>query len=115
MKHLNLSYIELMADGDDDMIKLLLEKLLDEPAKEMKKMKSFIEEKNYTELQFTAHKMKSTLSFVGSDSLTSINKKIETIAVTQENIPQLTSLIDDLINGFDIALIEIKETLKNYK
>ncbi len=108
-QHIDLSYMDLMSDGDPDMKKTMLEMLFDEPIAEMHKMKELEEQKDWTELKAVSHKMKSTLSFVGNELLTNTNKKIEQIAISQENTGELPQLIATLTDNFSKALEELRQ------
>jgi len=76
-KHIDLSYLELMSDGDADMKGILLDMLLTEPVGEFDKMQKMAAEQNWNELKQVSHKMKSTLPYIGFEELTETNKKID--------------------------------------
>lgn len=107
-KHIDLSYMDLMSDGDMDMKKMMLELLFDEPMEEIKKMRRLSQEGDYDELHAVSHKMKSTLAFVGNDTLTDTNKEIETIAKNQSDTGKLLEMVDLLEEEFGKALVELR-------
>lgn len=107
-KYIDLSYMELMSDGDADMMKMMLELLFDEPLEEIKKMHRLYNKENWSELRAVSHKMKSTLAFVGNDNLTNTNKRIESIAKDVNGTEQLPELITTLETIFGKALVELK-------
>jgi len=76
-KHIDLSYLELMSDGDVDMKGILLDMLLTEPAGEFEKMQKLAAEQNWDELKQVSHKMKSTLPYIGFEELSETNKRID--------------------------------------
>ena len=90
---IDLSYLDLMADGDDDMKQTMIEMLLDEVPTEMEKMTDLHQSEDWKELREVSHKMKSTLSFIGNSAMTEANKTVENIAKSQE--------------GLDLSLIHI--------
>ena len=106
---INLDYLELMADGDISMKKIMLDMLLEELPVEIEKMKALLQEGNWTELGNVSHKMKSTLAYVGNDEMTVANKTIETICKTGEAIDELPALMDNLIGNFELVLPELKD------
>ena len=107
-KYIDLSYMELMSDGDVEMKRLMLELLFEEPLEEIKKMHVLCTNKNWTELKSVSHKMKSTLAFVGNDELTNTNKEIEKIAMENSDVNKLPALITFLQETYEKALIELK-------
>ena len=76
-KHIDLSYLELMSDGDADMKGILLDMLLTEPSSEFKKMQELAAGQDWDELKQVSHKMKSTLPYIGFGELSETNKKID--------------------------------------
>lgn len=107
-KYIDLSYMELMSDGDVEMKRLMLELLFEEPLEEIKKMRVLATNENWTDLKSVSHKMKSTLAFVGNDELTDTNKEIEKIAMQVSDISKLPTLIAFLQETYEKALVELK-------
>jgi PAS domain S-box-containing protein len=106
--YIDLSYMELMSDGDVEIKKLMLELLFDEPLEEFKKMKQFFSVQDWTGLKAVSHKMKSTLAFVGNAELTDKNKEVEKIAMAESGMDKLPALIDSLEDIYKKALVELK-------
>lgn len=77
MNSINLDYLKLMADGDQEMELTMLEMLLTELPEEFDKMKSLHTAQDWNQLSRVSHKMKSTLAFIGNDELTRANLTIE--------------------------------------
>ena len=57
---LNLDYLNMMSDGDDDMKATMIEMLVEEIPEEMEKMKELYTATDWNELREVSHKMKST-------------------------------------------------------
>jgi len=93
-KHIDLSYLELMSDGDVQMKSILLDMLLTEPVGEFEKMQALTAQKNWDELKQVSHKMKSTLPYIGFEELSETNKRIDKMLWEREN----AELSDDAIN-----------------
>lgn len=109
---LNLDYLELMADGDDDMKATMIEMLVEEIPEEMAKMKQVYEAADWNELREVSHKMKSTLAFVGNDAMTEANAEMEEIGkdggVNGDKVPGLLAILFDV---YPKALVELKMEL----
>ena len=104
-----MSYVDLMTAGDADMKKVIIGKLLNGPKEEIERMKSLEASRDYEELYKVSHKMKSTLSFVGNATLFEINKKIEAVTKSMEDVASLSLLIEKLSETFDLALNELQD------
>ena len=94
---INLDYLRLMADNDDEMIQTMLAMLLEELPEEIGKIRAMCEAGNWAELTRVSHKMKSTLAFVGNDEMTSANKELERITKYKTELkfaPSLVAVLD---------------------
>ncbi|MEM8528672.1 MAG: Hpt domain-containing protein, partial [Bacteroidota bacterium] len=87
-RYINLSYLDLMADDDLKMKKLMLEMLLKEIPSELKRMSQLYRQHNWSDLRRASHKMTTTLSFVGNPTLSNANRSIENIAKREEDLEQ---------------------------
>ncbi len=105
---INLDYLDLMSDGDEDMKQTMIEMLLEEIPEEMDKMQALNEEGNWKELREVSHKMKSTLSFVGNPSMTAANQQIEDIAKVGEGTDAIPALLATLLDLYPKVLEELK-------
>ncbi len=116
---INLEYLELMADGDNDMKGTLLQMLLSEPAGEFVKMKQHFDDENWEALKQVSHKMKTTLPYIGYEKLTETNVKIDRMLWEQKEQglsndqirEQLPAMIEMVTQGYDAAQ---KELLREY-
>lgn len=105
---IDLSYLDLMSDGDDDMKLTMIEMLLEEVPVEMQKMNDLYQAGDWKELREVSHKMKSTLSFIGNSAMTEANKKVEDIAKDVNGLEELPALLGTLLNIYPKALEELK-------
>lgn len=105
---INLDYLELMSDGDDSMKKVLLEMLIEELPDEIVKMRSLEQVANWSELSSVSHKMKSTLSYVGNDTMTMANKTIEHNTKDATDLNDVPSLMDALETNMERVMTELK-------
>lgn len=105
---INLDYLELMADGDEAMKKIMLDMLLEELPTELQKMRQLADAADWQELSNVSHKMKSTLAYVGNDEMTITNKTVETLCKSGENLDEMNALIIALENQLDKVFPELK-------
>ena len=93
---IDLTYLDMMADGDDFMKKTMLDMLLEEMPPELEKLRGAYLAQDGEELRQVAHKMKSTLAFVGNIAMTDANAALEVIGKEntelQRAAPHLTTL-----------------------
>ena len=104
---IDLSYLELMADGDDFMKKTMLDMLLEEMPPEIEKLRQAFLAADFEALKQVAHKMKSTLAFVGNDAMTGANAALEAIGKEATDMPRASApltTIEALAPGVLVAL-----------
>lgn len=111
-EYINLEYMEMMSDGDDSMKKIMLEMLLTELPEELQKMTDCIPDTNWDEMCSVSHKMKSTLAFVGNDSMTTANREIE--SMTKDGGPNASTVsthMDTLNKLCPMVIEELKKEM----
>lgn len=107
-QYIDLSYLDLMSDGDSDMKATMLEMLLEEIPTEIKKMDVLCKTGDLRELREVSHKMKSTLAFVGNKEMTLANQTIEEISKSGVGTNQLDALVKTLLDVYPKALEELE-------
>lgn len=105
---INLDYLDMMSDGDLEMKKVMLDMLFEELPTELAKMRELANAGDWKELSSVAHKMKSTLSFVGCDAMTTANIDIETICKDVDNTSMIPTKMEILENNLDNVMTELK-------
>ena len=110
-QYINLDYLDLMSDGDEDMKKVMIEMLLEEVPAEVSKMNDLHQAANWSQLREVSHKLKSTLAFIGNADLTNANQKVEDIAKAEQGTEELPTLLDSITATYPNALEELKTVL----
>lgn len=105
---INLDYLRLMADNDEEMIQTMLAMLLEELPEEMGKIRDLCQAQDWAELTRVSHKMKSTLAFVGNEEMTNANKELERITKYKTEVQFAQSLVAVL----DAHLPQVMNALK---
>lgn len=107
-EYINLDYLDMMADGDDEMKKVMLGMLFEEMPVELDKMHELCTTSNWQELSAACHKMKSTLSFVGNDTMTNTNKTLEIMSKEETETESFPDMINTLIEMWPKVKIELQ-------
>jgi HPt (histidine-containing phosphotransfer) domain-containing protein len=105
---INLGYLNMMSDGDLEMKKVMLDMLFEELPAELAKMRELTSSGGWQELSSVAHKMKSTLSFIGCDAMTAANTDIETVCKDGGDLSTVTVKMETLESYLDKAMTELK-------
>lgn len=114
---INLGYLNLMADGDNDMKKLMLGMLLTEIPAEITQLKKAHDYQQWEELKRASHKLRTTLSFIGNEQLSALNLEIEQIARYKNklHLKALPELFENIQELSEQALKEIECELNSLK
>jgi len=107
-EYINLDYLDMMADGDDEMKKVMLGMLFEEMPVELEKMKQLCNDGSWQDLSSACHKMKSTLSFVGNDVMTNTNKSLEIKSHEGTETETFAGMVDTLIDMWPKVKVELQ-------
>ena len=105
---LDLSYLDLMADGDDSMKQTMLDMLVEEIPIELDKLREAFLSRDAEQLRQVAHKMKSTLAFVGNEALTVANATLEKIGQEGHDLSRAAQHLQVLEQGFVQVVPELQ-------
>ena len=105
----NLDYLTDLAKGDTDFIKEMIQIFLTENPEEIRNLKQAMDDINYESIKSISHHMKSTIPFVGLDTL--IGKDlldIEKLAGEKTGIEKIEILFSKIKIVCDKAFDELK-------
>ena len=107
----DLSYLEMVSDGDQDFIKQVVESFIDNNAKIIKSLKEEQAAENWIQMGQLIHKIKPSLEMVG---LTPLKEKIVTAENNLKNetdIAETLPLVDEIISQCQQAIEELQADL----
>jgi HPt (histidine-containing phosphotransfer) domain-containing protein len=105
---INLDYLNNMTGGDDEMFQTMIEMLTAEIPEEIEKMGVLLRDENWADLFQVSHKMKTTLAFVGNDTMTEANRRLEHITRHQEDLHEAEGLVSQLTDISEKVIEELK-------
>lgn len=106
---LDLSFINALTKENRDLKKKLLEIVLEETPEELVMLKSSIENQNWERTRSVAHKMKSSISYLGLKNILEVIKKIELSAKEEEDL----KYIPEYMESIESSILENLEELRN--
>jgi HPt (histidine-containing phosphotransfer) domain-containing protein len=109
--NIDLSYLELMTDGDTEMKQTMLEMLLDEIPQEIMNLKNCCSNSDWKALNEVSHKFKSTLSYVGSVILTNANLVVEEDSKLEKNLDGIKTQIGIIESHAPFVLQDLRNIL----
>lgn len=109
---INLDYFNTLTAGDDGLKVRLMSIMLDETPRELAQLKEYAKNQNFEGLRSTAHKMKSTLQYMGLDDTFEMIKSVEVAAKEKTDIKAIQAKINTVILSCEAALIELQSALE---
>jgi two-component system, sensor histidine kinase len=106
-KHINLSYLEDISEGNIDLIKDLVEIFKSQVPDFVTSMKKHLENNEYTELGALAHRAKSSVAMMGISELEMEMKNLEILAKGEKEVHKYP----ELIHKFEVITKEALEEL----
>lgn len=112
-KFIKTDYLEMVAGGDSELLKELVNMFRDQVAEFNNEMNIFYRERNYIALGNLAHKAKSSVAIMGMDSLANMLRNFETQALESKNIEMYESYILRFENETKCAISELDSMINN--
>lgn len=107
----NLDYFHTITEQDKDLKVRMLSIMLDETPDEVQKLKKFAAEENWDSLRAIAHKMKSSMQFMGMKATLEKVKFIELSAKEKKNLELLAEKVNSVAEDCEQAVHELKQEL----
>lgn len=114
MATIDLSYLEEITGGDNEMILEMLDLFISDMPEHLNKIRVHAESKDVEELGKEAHKMKPTTQYVGLTEMYGLVSKLEKFGRDgnfDDSIPKLVLELDSLVNVAVPLLEEKREEL----
>lgn len=112
-KTTNLNYLIGLSKGDKNFVRKMITVFLEENPKELSSLEIGIKEENYDFIKCSAHKLKSTIPFVGLDMLIGSEiTEIESLGGKKTGIEKIRTHFQKVKESFDAACSELKIFLK---
>jgi HPt (histidine-containing phosphotransfer) domain-containing protein len=107
-KTIDLSYLEGLSSGNKEFVREMKDLFLSENPEEIKSLEKAISEKNHKAIQTLAHKLRSTIPFMGLDKI--IEKdvtEIETLASNMSDIKEIEKRFSKIKETCEKAYYEL--------
>lgn len=109
---INLDYFNTITEDDNDLRIKMIRIMLDETPDELAKLQQFYFEENWEGVRAMAHKMKSTLQFIGLLETLQLVKQIETNSRELTNLEVLGEKIKIVVSDITFAMKQLRNELE---
>ncbi|MGN8226185.1 Hpt domain-containing protein [Gracilimonas sp. BCB1] len=111
MGKIDLSYLENITGGDNEVMIEMIDLMLSETPKHIKKIKQAHGKQSWKELGAESHKLKPMFLYVGLTALNEIAQDLEKFGKEATNLKSIPGLIDKLEQGY----LEVVDELTSKK
>lgn len=108
----NLTYLEDMSGGSEEIIKEMISIFISQVSEFAEEMKDLYDKKEYFTLGNLAHKVKSSISIMGMESLAKEMKEFELLAKEEKDVDKYEGFINHFKQSCNEAIDELKEIIK---
>ncbi|MDP5170332.1 MAG: response regulator [Bacteroidia bacterium] len=109
MTQINLSYLKEVSNGDTDIVRMAIDKYLETTPAYLGNLQNQLRALDYRELSKAAHKLKSSLQFMGLMDLHQLALRIETSCKAEQNMEQLPIWVNEIAQGIEISYPQLRE------
>ena len=108
LESLNLSYLDRITGGNENLRKQILELLIQETPQELQMLEELTKERNWARVRGVAHKMKSSATYMGLNQTLARLKQIEENANVQTNLEQIPDWVREASKNLHRAIDSLK-------
>lgn len=111
MGKIDLSYLENITGGDNEVMVEMIDLMLTETPKHIEKIKLAHKEEDWKQLGAESHKLKPMFLYVGLTALNEIAQDLEKYGKESTKLDSIPHLIDEMEKGY----LEVIDQLKSKK
>jgi PAS domain S-box-containing protein len=108
-KHIDLSYLRQLSNGDSKFIHEMLTLFMDQTPDMLARINKYMELKDWKSLGSAAHKMKPSIMFIGLKEIEADLRLVEDYASNELNVERIPAMVEKIKNVCTMAMDEIKE------
>lgn len=112
---IDLSYLEEIALGSSEFKIEMIESFMKNTPEAISKMKKCISESDWKNLGSTAHKLKTSFSFVGMENMVQLSKTLQDLGLSEERTNEIPQMVEELAATYLQAEEELKQELQELK
>lgn len=107
-KLINLEQLEQLSGGDKETLKFYIQTIEDACPIDLEKIEEEVKAKDWDAVTKTAHKLKSTIGYMGIEHLKPLIKEVENNSARKEALDKIPKQVEDVIKYCKLALDELK-------
>ncbi len=109
----DLTYLKSICDGEREFMREMIETFVDTTPATLDSMRKWVEEKQWSDIGKSAHRIKPSITFMGINSFKESIKELERYGKDEINTNEIPGLVSELTETCQQAFKELKEVLEN--
>lgn len=109
----DMEHLKMMCHNDSDFMKEIIEVFLESTPKNIEEMYESLNTSNYSQLKKDAHKIKSSVSFIGLKSAIPLLKELESLSLEHSDNQIIKEKLNDFENMVSTTIDFLKKELKS--
>lgn len=114
-QHIDMSYLNDLALGSNDFKIEMIESFTKTTPESIEKMKACVTENDWKTIGGAAHKLKTSYSFMGMDSMVTLSKELQDLGLAEENTTEIPNMIQTMADAYKLAEVELLIELNKLK
>lgn len=110
-QYTNLDYLKEISGGDSFIVRKTVEKFLESTPPILDNLDRHLQAGDYSELGKAAHKLKSSVAYMGIDALRETILTLEHNAKNQTQLDQVPGLVAEVHQVLDVAYGELRQAI----
>jgi PAS domain S-box-containing protein len=108
VKHTDLTFLRTVSKGNKEFVNKIVNSFITQATVDLEKFQQALEAQDWEGIHFIAHKMKSSIHFVGIKELHNTVRDIEKYAQQKSNYEALTQLVPQFIHICKLSIRELE-------
>lgn len=115
MGKIDLSYLEDITAGDNEVILEMLELIRSETPLHFTNLDEYKKQEDWKKFGAEAHKLKPMMLYIGMPDLHELAESLEKQGKSESNIDEIPALLSELKEGFQEIIPELEEAIERLK
>lgn len=110
-QHIDLNYLNDLSLGSKDFMEDLIVSFIKTTPDSISKMQECLAAKDYQQIGGIAHKLKTSFSFMGMNSMVEVSKLLQEYGLNNKELDKIPALINEVVMEYPLAEAELKQEL----
>jgi len=107
LRNYDLTYLEELSAGDSGFVRSIITQFVSEAPLAIKKIKAYVEQRKWLDLNYEIHKFGSNLAFIGLNDIKNEVSKVEISSKNLSDLAEIPVLVDIIVQRCELAIASL--------